>query len=93
VSLRTLLPDPGAAIVAGVKAPVTPVGSPVTEKATAASKVEFGVVVSVTVLELPAVTLREADPETSANVGVASTVTESDTWCVVEPLAADTVAE
>jgi len=87
-----LLPEPGAAMLAGVNAAVTPLGNPVTVKAMAALKVELGVVVSVTVLEAPpAVTLREVAPEARANVGVAATVTESDTCCLMAPLAAETV--
>ena len=38
VSLRVLAPDPGAGRVAGVKVAEIPLGSPVTEKATAALK-------------------------------------------------------
>ena len=38
VSVRVLFPDPGATRLAGLNAAVTPVGSPVTEKATAALK-------------------------------------------------------
>ena len=93
-SLRTLLPDPRAVIVAGVKMPETPVGSPLTVNAIAALNVEFRLVVSVTSFEFPpAVMLMEVAPAPSANVGVASTVTEIDTCCLVEPLVAETVAE
>ncbi len=38
VSLSVLLPEPGAGRAVGVKAPATPAGNPVTEKATAALK-------------------------------------------------------
>lgn len=93
VSFRTLFPEPGAAIVAGVNAPETPVGNPVTENATAALKVEFGVLVNVTVLEPPAATLTDVVPEVNANVGAASTVTEMVACCLVEPLVPATVAE
>jgi len=91
--LRTLLPDPGADSVAGVKAPETPLGNPVTEKATAALNVEFGVVVNVTVLDAPTTTLVEVAEGTRVNVGAGATVTESATCCFTEPLVADTVAE
>jgi hypothetical protein len=36
LSLRTLLPDPGAESLTGAKAAETPVGNPVTERATGA---------------------------------------------------------
>jgi hypothetical protein len=93
VSFRTLLPEPGAAIVAGVNAPETPAGNPVTENATAALKVEFGVLVNVTVLELAAATLTEVAAEVKANVGAASTVTEMVACSLVDPLVPATVAE
>lgn len=76
--MRTLLPEPGAGKVAGVNAAVTPAGNPVTEKDTALLKVEFGVLVNVTELKLPAVTPMELAPD-KAKVGVAATVTESET--------------
>lgn len=94
VSLSTVLPDPGAAIVTGVKVPVTPAGNPVTVKAIAALKVEFGVAVIVTVFaEPPASMLTELDEDPRLNVGAASTVTESVICCLVVPLIAVTVAE
>ena len=54
VSFRTLLPDPGAGSVTGVKAAVTPAGNPVTEKATAALKPPLTVTFSVTLALDPA---------------------------------------
>ena len=59
MSLRTLLPDPGAARLVGVKAAVTPLGNPVTEKATAALNPPLTVTFSVTLLFDPAVTETE----------------------------------
>jgi hypothetical protein len=59
VSLRTLLPDPGARRVAGVKAAETPLGSPVTEKPTAALKPPLTVTFKVMLLCDPAATERE----------------------------------
>jgi hypothetical protein len=70
-----------------------PAGSPLTLSVTAALKLEFAVVVSVTVLELPAETLIEAAEDAKVNVGAGATVTESAMGCFVAPLAADTVAE
>jgi hypothetical protein len=57
--LRVLDPDPGADNVAGVKAAETPVGNPVTEKATAALKPPLTVTVRVTLLFDPSLTVRE----------------------------------
>src|SRR5580704_5062721 len=58
-SLRTLLPDPGAGSVTGVKLPDTPPGNPVTEKATAALKPPLIVTFSVTLWFAPGKTGRE----------------------------------
>jgi len=59
VSLSTLLPDPGAGRVAGVKAAVTPLGNPVTEKATAALKPPLTATFTLMLLLDPAVSERE----------------------------------
>lgn len=59
VSLSTLLPDPGALNVAGVKAPETPLGNPVTEKDTAALNPPLTVTLTLILLFDPAVTPRE----------------------------------
>jgi hypothetical protein len=59
VSLRMLLPDPGADRKAGAKAAETPLGNPVTERATAALKPPPTVTFSVMWLFDPAVTARE----------------------------------
>jgi len=61
VSLRTLLPDPGDAIVAGVKAAVTPPGNPVTEKATVALKPPLTATLIVTLVFDPGMTEIELD--------------------------------
>jgi hypothetical protein len=61
-----------------VNAAVTPDGNPVTEKDTALLKVEFGVLVNVTELKLPAATAMELAPD-NTNAGAAATVTESAT--------------
>jgi hypothetical protein len=59
----------------------------------AALKVEFRVVVSVRVCEVPAATLSEVAEDATINVGVGETVTESDAVRFTEPLLAATVAE
>ena len=59
--MRTLLPDPGAGRVAGVKVAETPPGNPVAEKATAALKPPLTVTVRVTVLLDPGITETELD--------------------------------
>lgn len=59
VSLRTLVPDPGDARLAGVNALVTPLGNPVTERATAALNPPLRPTVSVTLLLDPGITETE----------------------------------
>jgi hypothetical protein len=94
VSLSTVLPDPGAAMVRGVKVEVTPAGKPVTAKAIAALKVEFGVAVSVTEFAVPPACMpTEVDDGPRLNVGAGSTVKESVICWLVVPLVAVTVAE
>ena len=61
VMMRMLLPEPGAARVSRVNVPEIPVGSPVTEKTTAASKPPLTVAVRITLLLNPAVTGREVE--------------------------------
>ena len=58
VSLSTELPDPGADKVAGVNAPETPLGNPVTEKDTAALNPPLTVTFTPVLLFDPAVTGR-----------------------------------
>ena len=70
VSLRTLAPDPGADRVAGVKVAEIPLGSPVTEKATAVLKPPLTVTFRVTLLFDPAVTEREFEEAVARNAGV-----------------------
>lgn len=87
-------PEPGAVTMCeGENATVKPVGNPLAVRVTAALKVEFAVVVKVTALEDPAGTLMEVAEGARVKVGEGAIVTERDTWCVVEPLAAETVAE
>ena len=59
VNLTTLLPDPGADKVTGVKTDETPLGNPVTEKETAALKPPLTVTFSVMLSFDPAVTESE----------------------------------
>jgi hypothetical protein len=56
---RTLLPDPGADRAVGVKAPETPLGNPVMDKATAALNPPLTVTVTAMLWFDPAVTERE----------------------------------
>ena len=56
-SVNVLLPLPGALILVGAKVPVTPVGSPLTDKASAELNPFAVLVVKVTGFELPAGTL------------------------------------
>jgi len=59
--MRMLVPEPGAGRVARVKAAEIPVGSPVTEKATAASRPPLIVTVRVTLLLVPGVIGNEVE--------------------------------
>jgi hypothetical protein len=59
VNLRTLPPDPGDGRLAGVKAPVTPLGNPVTEKATVPLKPPLTATLNVTLLFDPGMTETE----------------------------------
>jgi len=61
VSLRVLAPDPGAGRVAGVKVAEIPLGSPVTEKATAALKAPLTATFRLRLPFDPAVTEREVE--------------------------------
>jgi len=89
-----VVPEPGAATTfEGENCAVKPVGNPVAVRVMAALKVEFGVVVTVRVLEAPTATLEEIAEGARENVGAGATVTESDSCCFTEPLVADTVAE
>ena len=88
-----VVPAPGAETMpAGRNCAVTPAGSPVIVNVMAALNVEFGVVVSVNVLDAPGATLREVTDDASVNAGTAGTVTDSAAVCFVEPLLAATVA-
>ncbi len=59
VNLRTLLPDPGAEMLAGVNAAETPAGNPVIERDTAALNPPLTVTFMLMLLFDPAVTERE----------------------------------
>jgi hypothetical protein len=63
------LPDPGAAMEAGLKPTVTPDGWPDADKATAASKPSETVVVIVDVAELPSATVTELGDAEMAKLG------------------------
>jgi len=70
VSLTTLLPDPGAGSLAGVKTAETPLGNPVIAKATAALKPPLTVTFSVTLLFDPSVTETEFAETAAWNAGI-----------------------
>ena len=86
--------DPGAATTfEGENCAVKPVGNPVTVKVIAALNVEFGLVVSVRLLEAPAATLTDVAEAASVKVGAGDTVIESTFCCLIDPLVAEIVAE
>ena len=60
-SFSTVLPDPGAEIVAGVNAADTPLGKPASENETAALNPPLTVTANVTLLFDPAITESELD--------------------------------
>jgi len=69
-SFKVLVPLPGDAMLAGVKAAVTPFGSPVSDRAMADLNPFTGAVVSVIVFEPPAVTLTLVALGVSVKLGV-----------------------
>jgi len=73
-SVSVLVPEPGAAMVAGAKLALMPVGSPLTEKLTAELKVALAAVVKVTLLCPPRVTVTAALAP-RLKLGAISTVT------------------
>ena len=75
--MKTLLPDPGADKLAGVKIPETPARNPVNEKATAELKPPLTVTFKVTLLFDPAVTEREFADSAAWNAG---TMLPSPQW-------------
>lgn len=86
--------DPGAATTfEGENCAVRPDGNPVAVKVIAALNVEFGVVVSVRLLDVPAATLADVVEVARVNVGAGATVTGSTFCCFTDPLVAETVAE
>lgn len=68
-SFSVLLPEPGEAILAGVKVAVTPLGRPVTDRATVDLKPFCAAVVKVTGMEPPAVTMILVPLGVSVKVG------------------------
>lgn len=82
VSVNDEVPEPGAAIEVGLNAAVTPVGSPLAERAIAALNPPETAVVMVEVPLLPALTDTEAGEADSVNAGVAAAVTVSETLVV-----------
>ena len=94
-TVRSMLevPEPGAAMLAGVKVMVTPVGSPVAERTTAESKPPETAVVTVAVPLCPC--RREPDVGETEIVKApavgAVTVSATVAVCVIPPPVADTV--
>jgi len=70
VRVRVEVPDPGAAMEVGLKAAVTPVGKPLADKATAASKPSTTAVVIVEAPLLPCTTERELGEAERVKLGV-----------------------
>jgi len=90
VNVRVELPEPGAAMDAGLNAAVTPAGSPLAESETAELKPPETVVEMVLVPELPAATERLAGDALTAKSGVAVAETVKETvvlWETPPPLA------
>jgi hypothetical protein len=86
--------DPGAVTTfEGENCTVKPDGNPVAVKLIAALKLEFGVVVSVRLLEAPVARLAEVADGVRENVGAGATVIESAFCCFTDPLVAETVTE
>jgi hypothetical protein len=69
------------------------VGNPLTVSVTGALKLEFGVVVKLTLLEPPGARLTELSPATRVNAGAGATVIVSGADPVIVPLVAETLAE
>ena len=76
------VPEPGAAIDAGLKPTVTPEGWPLADNAIAELKPPETVVVTVELPLLPSFTETEAGEATSVKAGVAAAVTVSETEVV-----------
>lgn len=72
VSVKVLLPLPGAAMLVGAKLAVTPGGSPATDKATAELNPVPPVVVSVIGMDPPGATLALVAPGVSVKLGAAA---------------------
>jgi hypothetical protein len=91
--VRALVPTPGAAKVGAVKAPVAPVGRPVTLKVTAELKlpVKFLIVRATEPAELPAWTARADAPAAKVKLGAALTVTTTGADFTIPPPVAITL--
>jgi hypothetical protein len=76
------VPEPGAAMDAGLKVTVTPVGWPVADKATAELKPPETVVVMVDEPLLPCTTETEVGEAASVKAGTGAAVTVSETVAV-----------
>lgn len=83
VSVNVLVPAPGEAIVAGAKLAVTPVGSPLIAKATAALNPFTRAVVKVIGVEAPAVRLALEAPGVRVKLG--ATIVRVKLWVLVVP--------
>jgi hypothetical protein len=93
VSTLELEPEPGAAIFPEEEnCPVMPDGSPDTERSIAAVKVEFAVVVNVSVFEPPAATVTEVAEDDKVKVGAGATASGTETVFFSVPLVPVTVA-
>ena len=88
-SVSAEVPEPGAAMDAGLKVAVTPAGCPLAVKATAELKPPETVVVMVEEPLLPAATETIAGEAASVNAGTGVAVTVSETeavWVMLSPL-------
>jgi hypothetical protein len=87
VSLRVDVPDPGAAMDAGLKLAVTPLGIPLADKATAESKPPVMVLVMVELPELPLDMVSEVGDALRVKLAPAWAVTVKETVvvCVTPP--------
>src|SRR5580698_882469 len=91
--VTVVVPAPGADnVLDGENCTVMPAGSPVTARVMAELNVEFGVVLNVTLLELPVCTLAEVAEGASVKVGYGATVTEICACFFQVPLVPVTVA-
>ncbi len=92
-SVRVEVPDPGAAMEAGLRLAVTPVGAPEADKAMAEVKPPETAVVMVDLPLLPCATETDVGEAEMVKAGVVDEVTVSETVavCVIPSPAPDTV--